>query len=124
MPSTHTVLTAIRSADPVTWSEFIRHLPDRPAAFVDRGAWREILQTVGALEDMELITVVRDKTSNEVQLLALTELGVERLRESNEQDRLAIERKKKRIETDRLGLWGHAAKNPLGATSEQERQLP
>jgi hypothetical protein len=101
MPSTISTLRAIKSLVPITWSRFVRELPDRPHAYVDREAWREILQTVGALADMELIIVVRDKTSNEIQSLALTELGVERLRESNESDRLAILRKQNRVEKDR-----------------------
>lgn len=102
MPSTYTVLNAINSTDQITWGRFLRALPDAPEAFVDKGGWAELFQTVGALESMELITVVRDKNSNDVISLALTELGEERLRESREQDRLAIERKQRRISADRI----------------------
>lgn len=101
MPSTYTVLSAIKSTSPITWSEFVHALPDRPHAYVERAEWRELLQTVGALNDMELILVVRDKTTNKIISLELTELGVERLRESMEQDRAAVARKQVRIAKDR-----------------------
>lgn len=101
MPSTVTILKAIDSTTRITWSQFVHALPDRPAAYVERAEWAELLQTVGALNDMELITVERDRNSNEIISLALTKLGSERLLESQEADRLAIERRKNRIELDR-----------------------
>lgn len=101
MPSTISILKAINSTSPVTWSQFVHALPDRPRAYVERAERAELLQTVGALNDMELITAERDMNSNEILSLALTKLGVERLRESQEADRLAIERRKNRIELDR-----------------------
>lgn len=101
MPSTHTMLSAIGSTTPVAWTMFIHELPDRPHAYTDKSGWKEILSSLNALEAMELVTVVRDGNSNQVISLALTELGVERLRESIESDRLAIERRKNRIELDK-----------------------
>ena len=118
MPSTHSVLKSIDSTSPVSWTKFIHALPDPPHAYVEKSEWKELLQTIGALEDMELITVERDRNSNQILTLALTKLGEERLKESEEADRLAIERRRTRIEADRLGLWGHVAKNPLGLTTE------
>lgn len=102
MPSTQSVLLSINSTSPVTWTRFLHVFPDAPRAYVERHEWRELLQTIGALEDMELITVERDRTSNQIVSLALTSLGAERLRESQEQDRLAIERRKNRIRLDRV----------------------
>lgn len=77
MPSTHSILLAISSTNSITWSQFIRNLPDKPVAFVDKGSWVELLQSVGALNDMELIVVERDRNTNDILLLALTELGQE-----------------------------------------------
>lgn len=79
----------------------MKNLPDKPVAFTERSEWRELLLTVGALADMELITLVRDRNSNDILTLALTELGRERLRESAEVDRLAVERRQSRIGKDR-----------------------
>lgn len=95
MPCTITVLRAISSTSPVTWSNFIHDLPDRPHKGTEGSAWRELFNTLDALENMELIVTTRNGT-NQVQELSLTELGAERLRESDEGDRLAVERRKGR----------------------------
>lgn len=102
MPSTSTVLTAIGSTNPVPWSRFIHALPDRPRAYTESSEWREVLNTLDALHSMELIVITRNRNTNQVISLALTGLGVERLRESEESDRLAVERKQRRIESDRV----------------------
>lgn len=101
MPCTTTVLTTIGSTDQITWTRFIHALPDRPHAYTESSEWREVLNTLDALHSMELIVITRDKNNNQVETLCLTALGEERLRESREQDRLAVERKQLRIERDR-----------------------
>lgn len=97
MPSTYAMLSAIVSTNPITWTMFIHGLPDRPHAYTDKSGWKEILSSLNALEAMELVTVVRDGDTNQVISLALTDLGAERLRESQESDRLAIERRQKKM---------------------------
>lgn len=97
MPSTTTVLKAIGSIHPVTWSTFIHQMPDRPHAYAERSEWREVLQSVGALEDMDLILVVRNKSSNQIESLALTALGDERLRESLAHDQVVPQRRQIRV---------------------------
>jgi hypothetical protein len=83
MPATVTVLRAVRESGS-TWRGFMSALPDRPCKG-ERSAMRELQNSIGALESLELIKITRDRY-NEVAFIGLTELGQERLSEAEEEE--------------------------------------
>jgi hypothetical protein len=84
MPSTIETLRAINTTEPRDFESFLDGLPDRPRRG-ERSAWAELFDTIGALESMELIVVVRDGHTNRIDSIQLTTLGAERVRESTEE---------------------------------------
>lgn len=84
MPSTIETLRAIGGTEPKPFNQFLNALPDRPERG-ERSAWAELFDTLDALENMELIDIKRGGQSNRIDFLQLTEVGAERVRESNEE---------------------------------------
>lgn len=82
MYSSVAVLRAIDKSN-TSLGSVLKHLHGRPVAG-ERAARQELNNSFGALEALELITIVRDRYG-EVVTLKLTDLGRERLAEANEE---------------------------------------
>lgn len=84
MPATDTILKAIRTTNMRPWGRFLSCLPDRPH-IGEYGAFKDLRDSLNALEAMELVVLQLDNDTR-VEELALTPLGVERLKEIEEQE--------------------------------------
>lgn len=77
MNETTRILCAISSTEPSTFGEFLDGLKgDLPGSSSD---WRQLFQTLEALEEQELVII--ERLNGRIDTLMLTELGAERARE-------------------------------------------